>query len=126
MKIIKHCFPVLLICVIAFACKPKPSTPSIVGTWTLTIPDSIKAKDPMQMQITFNSDSTALTEVVQAGAVTDKDTMSYHIIDNGAYLVTKEKSGREDKLKILELTDKTLRLTNEAETPATVIVLTKK
>lgn len=118
--------PFLFIGLLAFACKPKPTTPSLVGTWILNRPDSITAHDSLQMQITFNKDSTALSEIVKAATVTDKEEMTYHVINDGAYLVTKEKSGREDKIKIIELTDKTLKLVNEAETPQRTVVLTKK
>jgi hypothetical protein len=117
---------ILLIGALAFACTSKPAPPSLVGTWVLTRPDSITSSDGLQMQITFDKDSTALSEIVKAGTVTDKDSIVYHVIDNGTYLITKEKSGREEKIKIIELTDKTMKIVNESETPPRTVELTKK
>lgn len=78
----------------------------LIGTWVPLGPDGKKSD---MMKITFLKGnkivSTSSFDVKDA-----HDTVTYALKEDGKLLVTKEKSGREDELVIVSLTDKALTM----------------
>jgi len=86
----------------------------------------MSANDNSKVEITFYKNGIAKSDLYQAGKLANTDSITYVLTNDGKYLDTKEKSGRNDRVKIMELTETTMKIKPENEADSVAIVLTKK
>jgi hypothetical protein len=116
----------MLLITFYFSCKSKGPKELIVGTWSMTESRMSDPGDSTKVEVTFDKTPVAVYSRYVNGKLSDADSATYHLADDGQYLIVKQKSGNTDSVKIIELNDKSLKLKYESGIDTFPITLTKK
>lgn len=122
---VKLIFLVLLMSAVYFSCKPKGPKDLIVGTWQLSHSSIKEVDDSVKTQLTFTGSGTAKFQSYVNGNLSESDSATYHLSNDGQYLVTDKNGAQLDSVKIAELTDKVLKLKSPGTSDTATVVFVR-
>lgn len=114
----------MLVSCVCFSCS-KSRKDLILGAWKLTDARAQSQTDKDKIEITFYKNGVLRSEKYVDGKVAASDSITYVLTNDGQFLDTKESNGRNERVKILELNDKTLKIKPENQADSLAITLTR-